>query len=73
MEEMLNEALGRAARQLKIDPQSGMVLAGPALEAGQTRESEPAAATGPPAPSESKSGTGAGDTRAQAQPSPPAE
>jgi hypothetical protein len=74
MDEMLNEALGRAARQLKIDPQTGMVLPSPPLEAGQTRESEPAAATGPPAPSGSKSKTGAGaDAEPPAPPTPQAE
>ena len=74
MEEMLNEALGRAARQIKIDPQTGMVLPSPPLEAGQTRESEPAAETGPPAPSGSKSKTGAGaDAEPPAPPAPQAE
>lgn len=74
MDEMLNEALGRAARQLKIDPQTGMVLPCPPLEAGQTRESDPAATTGPPAPPGWKSKTGAGaDAEAQTQPTPPAE
>ena len=74
MEQMLNEALGRAARQLKIDPQTGILLPGLPPDAEPAREPEAAAATGTPAQSDAKSGTGAGaDAEAQAPPTLPTE